>query len=402
MTAHRRGGGQLPPASGRAITGWTTGLLLAGVLPQYLVASLVVEMRNDFSMSDAQLGLAIGVSFAISAVISPLAGRALGRIGIRRGVLVSAVMITISSAALATAIGSAAGVIAAMALGGLGGGIGSPSYSALLAARVGTHRHGLAFGMLTSAPQMAAFAAGLALPLIAQPLNWRAAFAIAAALALVCLIVLLRAGMPRSVPRSESVDEVPSRPHGSVWTMAGATVLASAAGIGMRSFLVVFAVSVGFSDANAGLLLAASGLLAMVSRVGFGLLGDRRPGDSLRQVAWLMLLCACGFALMALGGTAAIVAGALIAGGLGWGWQSPMSLAVVTQNRHATGAAIGIQMSGFFAGATVGPLMVGVLAEQSSYSVAWLACALLAVVGAAVAMLARHQAPRFEPGIPST
>ncbi|MQA72894.1 MAG: MFS transporter [Solirubrobacterales bacterium] len=376
----------------RGITGWTTGLLLAGVLPQYLVGSLAVEMQADFRFTDAQLGAAVGISFAIAAAISPLTGRALGAVGIRRGVLVGATIVGLTSLALATLADSGAAVIACMALGGLGSGIGSPSFSALLASEVGAHRHGVAFGLLTSAPQMAAFAAGLALPLIAEPLDWRVAFAAAATLSLVCLLALERRGMPRSVPRSER-GERRTRPLPSVYTMATAAALISAAGIGMRSFLVVFAVSIGFGDAGAGLLLAATGLLAIVSRLGFGVLGDWHPGDALRRAAALMLVCAVGFALMALGGNLAVVVGALVAGGLGWGWQSPLTLAVVTHNPLATGPAMGIQMSGFFAGATVGPLLVGLLAHVDGYSSAWIVCSLLALAAGSVALLARRQSP---------
>jgi predicted MFS family arabinose efflux permease len=163
--------------------------------------------------------------------------------------------------------------------------------------------------------------------------------------------------------------------------------------IGMRSFLVVFTVSVGFSAATAGLLLSATGLVAIASRLGLGILGDRRPGDSLNRAAALMVLCAFGFALMAAGGDTLVVLGALLAGGLAWGWQAPLSLAVVTANPHATGAAIGIQMSGFFAGAVAGPLTIGILAEHGGFTAAWVLCCFLALAAGAVALLARRVGP---------
>jgi MFS family permease len=87
-----------------------------------------------------------------------------------------------------------------------------------------------------------------------------------------------------------------------------------------------------------------------------------------------------------------VVVGALVAGGLAWGWQTPLSLAVVSTNPHATSAAIGLQMSGFFAGALVGPLLIGVLAEHGSFRPAWVLCALLAAGAAATSLLARRMA----------
>ena len=400
MTAPNRRRWFGPAQSARAITAWTTGLLLSAALPQYLGSSLVVEMRDDFVIGDAVLGTAIALSFGLSALISPVAGRALTRTGIRAGLLSSAAIVTVASIGLATIANSAAMVVALMALNGIGSGIASPSYSALLAVKVHSARHGTAFGLLTSAPQIAAFSGGLALPLVAEPLDWRVTFAAAAALGVVCALALESSGLPRAAVR-EPGEESPGphpRPHASIWTLACATACMSAAGIGMRTFLVVFAVSIGLSDASAGFLLAASGGIALASRIGFGFLADKRGGDPLVQASWLMLLCALGLVMMAFGGTALAVVGAMLAGGLGWGWNAPLSLAIVTQNRAAVGAAVGIQMSGFYIGATVGPLAVGFLADHVGFETAWLVCAGSAVAGAAATMLARRQsrAPALE------
>lgn len=384
-----------PVRSQRSLTTLTTGLLLAAVLPQYLAASLVVEMREDFPLSDAQLGIAVAVSFALSAVISPLAGRVVDWIGIGRGVWISAALVVVSSAAMATVADSAGAVILLMAVNGLGGGIGSPALSALLVGGIRSDRHGTAFGLFTSAPQIAAFGAGLALPLVASPFGWRLAFWVPVLIGVACVVALVRSGpLPARRPGPVRVVRLPGprRQLRSIHAIAVSAALASAAGIGMRSFLVVFAVSVGFSSTVAGLLLSASGLLAIISRVGFGILGDRRPGDSLLRTAGLMFLCAIGFVLMAAGGQPLIVLGALIAGGIGWGWQSPLSLAVVTQYRDATAVAVGIQMSGFFAGAVVGPLAVGLLAQGGGYTTAWMLAAGLALAAAAAALLARRLA----------
>jgi predicted MFS family arabinose efflux permease len=201
-------------------------------------------------------------------------------------------------------------------------------------------------------------------------------------------VALVRQGLPARATRGRTDPADRRRLPRSVHVIALSAALASAAGIGMRSFLVVFAVSIGFASSAAGLLLAATGLVAIVSRIGFGVLGDRRPGRALHHAAALMLVCAFGFVLMAIGGDVPVIVGALLAGGLGWGWQSPVSLAVVTQNRDATAAAVGVQMSGFFAGALVGPLVLGVFAERGSYTGAWILCIALAVAAAAVVLAA--------------
>jgi hypothetical protein len=225
--------------------------------------------------------------------------------------------------------------------------------------------------------------------------NDKAGFLLPASVSLICLSALLAGGF---IPRTADGTSMGPRIRGlrSIHVIALAAALASAAVIGMRSFLVVFAVAEGFQEGAAGALMAVMGLVAIASRLGFGLLGDRRPGDALRRAAMLMALTTAGFALMVIGGDALIVAGALIAGGIGWGWQSPLSLAVVSRHPTTTGAAIGIQMSGFFVGALIGPLVIGLLAEHGSYTTAWVMCACLAAAAGTVALIVRrlpHDSP---------
>lgn len=196
------------------------------------------------------------------------------------GLIVATALVTVSSLAIATIVDSAAALIALMAVNGLGGGIGSPSLSTLLAHRVETGRQGRAFGLFTSAPQVAAFVAGLALPLIAEPLDWRVAFAVPVAIGVASLIALSLHGLPVRADRTDARRFDRRRLPRSVPVIAVSAGLVSAAGVGMRSFLVVFAISVGFQSSLAGLLLAVTGIAALASRVGFGVLSDRRPASS--------------------------------------------------------------------------------------------------------------------------
>jgi predicted MFS family arabinose efflux permease len=263
----------------------------------------------------------------------------------------------------------------------------------LLAERVDPARQGTAFGLLTSAPQVAAVVGGLALPLVAEPFGWRITFVAPALIGVAALAALLPHGIP-AAPRHVDAPRMDRRrlPR-AVSAIAASAALASAAGIGMRSFLVVSAASAGFEPSVAGLMLALTGVVAIANRLGFGVLSDRRPHRSLHQAAALMALCAVGLVLMAGGGDLPILAGAMLAGGIGWGWQAPLSHAVVTGNPGATAAAVGMQLSGFFAGAVVGPLMVGLFAGGGDYTAAWLICACLALLGAALALLAHRLAP---------
>ena len=373
-------------------------MLLGTTLPQYLIGAVAVSIRQDFGFTSAELGLAVGASFGMAAVVTQLAGRVIDRVGALTGIRVSIAVLVASVLAIATVVQAAPLLIICMAGVGLAAGIGSPSFAGLVATGIPHSRQGTAFGLLTSAPQFAAFLAGLALPLIVEPFGWRIAFVIPAVIAVASLALMPRAKHLPGVSPHPARGVISLRRLQPIHVMALAGTLASAGGIGMRSFLVVFAVAVGFSTSDAGLLLAAAGALALVSRIGIGVLGDRRPGDALMRTAGLMLISATGFVLMAIGADFTIIVGALLAGGLGWGWVAPMNLAVIQRYRDAPAAAMGTQMTGFFSGALIGPLLVGILIGTGGFTEAWVLCTVFALLAAAAVIGARGMSRVPVPG----
>ena len=70
-----------------------------------------------------------------------------------------------------------------------------------------------------------------------------------------------------------------------------------------------------------------------------------------------------------------IVLAALIVGSIGWSWPGTLTLAVVFRRPEAPAWAVGVMMSGLFAGAAGGPLLVGLLAEHEHFAAAWSLCA---------------------------
>lgn len=85
-----------------------------------------------------------------------------------------------------------------------------------------------------------------------------------------------------------------------------------------------------------------------------------------------------------------MVAGSIVAGGLGWGWPGLLSLAVVRQSPEAPGAAMGIAATGLFAGAVLGPIAAGGLVEETSFDALWVACGVLSLLAALVVAGARR------------
>jgi MFS family permease len=368
-----------------------TGLIVATVMPGFLAASLAPRIRADFAFGDSTLGLAVALFYVVSAAGSVPAGRLVDRVGAAWGMWLAAACTAGSCLGIVAVAQSAASLTALMLIGGVANALGGPCVSALLNREVAVHRHGLAFGAQQAGAPMGALLAGLALPLVAIPLGWRWAFAAAAALALAAV-----AAAPRTDGLAVGQARPGRRPRGlsSVHALAVAAVLASAAGVGFVSFLVTYAVDNGMSEGVAGLLLAAVSLAATISRIVLGLFADRAGQEPLRPVAAMLAASVAGYLMLTAGEPGVIVAAALVAGALGWAWPGGLNLAVVQRSPDAPAWAVGVMMTGLFVGAIVGPLLTGVLADDGLFTVAWIACAGLALLAAAtiVATLRRERA----------
>ena len=377
--------------SGRRSIVTGTALIVAGVLPGFLTASLAPRIRDDFSFGDSVLGLAVAIFYLTCMTGSTPAGHLVERIGARRGMLLGAVLSCAACLAVAALAHSAAVLIAVLVIAGLGNAIGGPAVSALLRHTVDTGRHGMAFGAQQSGASIGALLAGLALPAVAIPFGWRWAYVGAAALALLAASLAPSPG-PGEAPRLQVPAEPAPRHLTSIRALAVAATLASAAGVGFIAFLVTYSIDQGIGEGQAGLLLGAVSLVSTVSRVGLGMAADRSGGDALRLTAWVLAGSAAGYLLLIAGEPAVIVVAALLVGSVGWSWPGTLTLAVVFRRPDAPAWAVGVMMSGLFAGAAGGPLLVGLLAEHDHFTAAWSLCAGLALAAAATIALTQ----RFE------
>jgi MFS family permease len=369
------------------------GLIVSNCLPGFLTASLAPRIRMDFAFGKSSLGLAVALFYVVSAVGSVPAGRLVDRVGADWGFRLSATSTAAACLAIVALAQSAASLTLLMLVGGVGNALGGPTVSALLRREVAVHRQGLAFGAQQAGAPIGALLAGLALPAVAIPFGWRWGFAAAAVVAVVAAVCA-----PGVATTAASRPPAARRPAGfsSVHALALTAVLASAAGVGFVSFLVTYSVDSGMSETAAGILLAGVSLMSTLSRIGFGHFADRAGWEPLRPVAVMLMLAAPGFLLLTAGEPVVIALGALIAGGLGWAWPGGVTLAVVQRSPDAPAWAVGVMMTGLFVGAVGGPLMTGFLAEHDEFTLAWCACAALALGAAATiaATLRRERAGR--------
>lgn len=374
-------------ARGRRALVTGTALVVAGVLPGFLTASLAPRIRGDFAFGDSAVGLAVATFYVVCTLSSSPAGHLVERVGAMRGIRLGAATTALSCLAVALLARSSASLVALLLLSGLGNALAGPAVSALLRREVATHRQGLAFGAQQSGASLGALMAGLALPAIAIPVGWRWAYVGAAALALAATALAPREEAPPPIRREPVVRR---RGWSSVHALALAAALASAAGVGFVSFLVLYSVDRGMSETAAGLLLGGVSLAATLSRIALGVLTDRRGADPLRPAAAMLAASVAGYLLLAVGEPAAIVAAALLVGTVGWAWPGALTLAVVQRSPDAPAWAVGVMMTGLFAGAVGGPLLVGLLAEHGSFAAAWVTCAGFALLAAATVALARR------------
>jgi predicted MFS family arabinose efflux permease len=288
---------------------------------------------------------------------------------------------------------SFATLLVPLAVAGAANAVCQPAANLLIARAVPPNRQGLGFAIKQSAIPMATLLAGFAVPSLALTLGWRWAYVAAAALALgtVPLVPATPPPPPPAEPALTDPEQQRQRRQRKADVPAGLMVLltigigfGAAAGGTLGSFLVSAAVDAGISEGAAGLLLTAGSLAGIVVRLAAGAQADRRDGDHLRVVALMLAVGAGTFALLATGQPWAYVFAGPAGFCTAWAWPGLFNLAVVQANPSYPAAATGITQTGTYIGAVSGPLLFGVLADHTSYPVAWLVAAGFAVVAAAV------------------
>jgi MFS family permease len=362
------------------------------VLPGFLAASLAPRIDADFAFSEAALGAAVAIVYLVCAFLSSPAGNLVERLGARRSMLAGATTTVVCCCGVALLADSAVALIAWLVVGGVGNALAAPAASAVIDRNVPVSRHGVAFGAMQAGAPIGAVFAGLALPAVAIPLGWRWAYVLTAALALATALAA-----PAAAGRARG--EEAGRPAGpsSVHALAVVALFASAAGTGLISFIVLYAVESGIDEGAAGLLLGGLSLAAAASRIALGIGLDRGGGDPLRPVALMLALGAAGFVTLISGAPALIVLGALLAGGLGWAWPGALTSAVVDRAPGAPAWAVGVMMAGLFGGAVAGPLATGLLAHREQFTAAWLLLAACALTAAGMVAVVSRRSARSDP-----
>lgn len=345
-------------------------------------------------------GLVNGVLLGSTVLTQLLVPRALRSFG--WGPVLAAGLALLGVPGVAMALSDELGVVLALsAVRGIGFGVLTVTGSAAVAALVGPRRRGEAigaYGLAVAAPNLVLLPAG---PWIAESLGYWVAFAVSA------LPVI---GIPAALRLASALGPVDAGPHPDAADLPAAadTTYAALCRL-LRPMLLLLAVTL----AGGALLtfapqvvdsppLAAGGLLLMgltaaLGRWRIGVLADRLGAE---RLLWpLVPLTGVAMALVAWsvagddGRAVAFLAGMLLLG-LSYGGLQNLTLVVafaaVPRRQHHLASAV--WNVGFDAGTAVGSVAVGVIAELTSFSAAFLVAGAVAVATLPLAL--RSPAPR--------
>jgi predicted MFS family arabinose efflux permease len=379
---------------------------VVGMLPVYLVGGLAVQVRADLGVGRSGLGALVAAFFGGAAVGSLLGGRSADRLGAPRVMRVAAAVGAV--ALLAAAVAPRTLLLAvALVLGGLASGVGQPASNALIAKAVAPHRRGTAYGAKQAAIPAGVLLGGLAVPVFGVTVGWRWAF-VAAAVAALAVPVLVPPTTPAAPERvetgrrssaSRAADAAGPYRFPPLAVLAVGTTLGAGVGNSFGAFFVESAVAAGQAPATAGLLAAGGSALGVLSRLGLGMLADRRDGRWFLVVAAMMLAGAPASALMALGAPATVLPAVVLAYGIGWAWAGLLNHAVTLLHPDAPGRATGVTQSGVAIGGALGPLGFGALADTVSLTAAWSVTAVLAALAAVAVVAGRRLLLRDRPAL---
>lgn len=347
-----------------------TGVTVACVLPVFLAGGLAVQIRSEFDFGPAVLGVCLAAFVGAQALLSRTFGAAADRMGAGRALMIASLGSASSSVAVAVAVHGPVGLGVALAMAGAANALGQPAASRLLARSISHGRQGVAFGVFQSSKPLAGLLAGLAVPTVALTVGWRWAF-VAAALGAVALASLIPRDFRPSVGASRPMPLAPVLPRGVLALLLTGIALGFGAVKVFSAFIVDAGVMAGFRPGTAGMLLAVGSGLAVVARLGVGVLVDRRGVEELRLVAVMLASGAAGFFLLALGRPLAMLVG--VAGvALGaWGYNGVFYLAMTRLLRESPGAITGVMLSGASVGGVVAPVVFGLVVSRFSYALAW-------------------------------
>lgn len=335
------------------------------MLMLYAVSTLGPLLGRDLNFEPALLGYLVMSSFGVAAVLSLWAGAFVDRVGSRYALI--ALFSAIATAfTLIAAIENYFGLVAASALCGIAQALANPVTNLLIAQQVPPAEKAKVVGLKQAGVQLAALFAGLVLPGIAFEYGWRAAFAMVAPVAI--LFALTAPLVTSGIHRGTGKGFMLSPPNSLLLRLMGVQFCVGVALSAFVTFLPTFAIACEMPLPLAGTLIAAFGVMGMLSRIVLTPIGAKLEDESL-LLFLLIAMAACSMAVMMLADSTShwrLWAGAV---GIGFTAVGTNAIAMSMLIRDAAfgpvTVASGFVSVAFFGGFALGPPFFGVLSNYA-------------------------------------
>jgi MFS family permease len=344
----------------------------------YTSGLFVIDLERELGLSRTSFGLAFFASTVAIALTMPLVGKIFDERGLRGPLALGSLMLALGFGALAL-VTSVAFYFAAMVAIGLFASLSTPVGYTRAVSVTFRRARGLALGFT----QMGiGLAAALVPPLITAVIiaeGWRAGFAALALLASLGAIPALVGFRQFPQPATKAADtsaEFGEVARSSTFRLQfAAFVLMALSFAGMLPHFVPMLRDLGVDPLVAGAYAGAIGLSVIVSRLIVGWLADRVHAPWI--AAGACILCGLGCLLLAIGGSAMALPGA-IALGAAMGAEADL-VGFMTAHHFGVrvyGRAYAWQYAGFILAAGASPAWVGAIADATGgYRLALIICA---------------------------
>jgi MFS family permease len=391
--------GQEPQRSFLHPTASSAAALTVVALPSFLLGAFAPTLKEELDFGDTALGMMFTIGYLVSAGGLQLAGTLSDQRGpaltIRAGIAIA------GAGSLAIAFGGSSylALLFLFTIVRFGESLVHPGTNTMVSQAVPPRQQGRSLGIKQAAIPFATALAGLAVPLAGDTIGWQATFAIVAALS-VPVLFSVPANTRAAVRRTERRPSLWRLPHLRLLGLGGAFAAASV--VTVAGFLTTAAEDAGYSEGQAGLLLALGGVIMVVSRLSWGLLADRYAFDRFMAVAGALGVGSVAYLLFATQSRSALVVGTVLVFGIGWSWPGVVLLGVIELHPDAPGAASAVIQTSVRLGALGAPLVFGVVADRSGFGIAWLLSFGFALAGMLCVAAASVSARRFSAASPAT
>jgi predicted MFS family arabinose efflux permease len=350
----------------------------ATMVARLVISPVVPSIADAFSVSNADIGLALSgmwLAYALSQFPSGLLG---DRYGERVVILVAVGGTAVASLALALSPTFPVFILLTVVLGGVAG--LHYSVATTLLSRLFSNT-GTAIGVHSAGAPIAGLVAPVAAAYLGSFVGWRYAVALGAVAAVPATLLVAR-GIPPLDPRRPDerirdrvelgvLGELLARPP-----IAGTMVVAVLAAFvwqGTASFLPTFLVEHrGYSEPAAGAVFSAYFVVQGVGQPGMGWLSDRIGRDAAMVVC--SLAGVAGYALYVLGPGLASIAAATALIGIAMSWGATMLPKFLdNMEPEEEGLGFGLVRTTYMVFGASGSVGVGILADQFGWGVAFLA-----------------------------